>query len=196
MGTRTVKCVVAAVALVALSFAHSATEPQSRSAESLDDYRIVWERNIFSPDRGTRRRQEESEARVKPEYRPERDIVLRGVSERGDRCVAFLENLQSGATTRVQEGEEIARGKVKTITLDRIEYESNGRVTEVAVGQTLEAAVPEAPIDYGAFGDIASSGPPGPAPDTETGTEEGGEPTEDEAAILEKLMRQRQEELQ
>jgi len=203
MTVRTIKYSVFGMALLVLSVVHSVAEVPSQQAQSLEDYKILWERNIFSPDRGARRRQEvEGQARPKPEYRPEQDIVLRGVSQQGERWVAFFENLQSGVTTRVQKGEDLARGKVTAITLDNIEYDVNGETVQVAVGQTLDGGTPEAPVDYGAFQDFVSGEPAVPAGETgtgsgpETGTEEDGEPTEDEAAILEKLMRQRQEELQ
>ena len=203
MTGKTIKYVVMGTTLLALSFVHSAAEAPSQPAQSLEDYRILWERNIFSHDRGARRRQEE-EARAQPkrEHRPEQDIVLRGVSQQGDRWVAFFENLQSGITTRVEKGEDVARGRVTDITLDKIEYELNGQAVPVAVGQTLDGGTPEAPVDYGAFQEFISSEPTIPEGETGTGpssgtaAEEGGEPTEDEAAILEQLMRQREEELQ
>lgn len=197
MSGKTIKYTVTALAVIALSYAHSASGPQVHRTETFEDYKILWERNIFSRDRGLQRRQDEAtKAQPEPEYRPERDIVLRGVSQQGQRWVAFFENLQSGVTTRAQKGDEIARGKVQAISLDRVEYELNGQVVQVAVGQTLDGGTPEAPVDYSAFQEYMSSAPGGSSAEPSTETEEGGEPSADEAAILEKLKRQREKELQ
>ena len=197
MSVKAIRYAMMAMAVIAFSYAHSANSPRMEQPETFQDYSILWERNIFSRSRGVQRQEEErAQEQVKREYRPERDIVLRGVSQQGDRWVAFFENLQSGVTSRAQKGDEIARGKVQAISLDQVEYELNGQVVQVAVGQTLDGGTPEAPVDYSAFQEYMSSAPGGSSAEPSTDTEEGGEPSADEAAILEKLKRQREKELQ
>lgn len=87
---------------------------------------------------------------------PEATFVLKGAVDVGGRLTAFIEDLGAKRVMQVAVGEAIARGKVKTITLDSIEYEAaGGAAKRIEVGQNLMGVVvPPTPTSKPA-------GPPG-----------------------------------
>jgi len=48
-----------------------------------------------------------------------------------------VEDQNTGRITPCRVGEEIAQGKVTRITLDEMDYQSNGRIVHVLIGQNL-----------------------------------------------------------
>jgi hypothetical protein len=87
---------------------------------------------------------------------PEASFVLKGAVDVGGKLTAFVEDLGAKRVVQVAVGEAIARGKVKTITLDSIEYEAaGGGAKRIEVGQNLMGVVvPPTPTSKPA-------GPPG-----------------------------------
>jgi hypothetical protein len=87
---------------------------------------------------------------------PEASFVLKGAVDVGGRLTAFIEDLAAKRVMQVAVGEPVARGKVKTITLDSIEYEAaGGPAKRIEVGQNLMGVVvPPTPTSKPA-------GPPG-----------------------------------
>lgn len=74
-----------------------------------------------------------------PPPRPEQGLVLRGVTLEDETMVAFVEDVPNVKTFRVIEGEHVAnRGQVVEITFDGIDYEYQGHVTSVGLGQNLD----------------------------------------------------------
>jgi hypothetical protein len=71
----------------------------------------------------------------------EASLVLKGTVDVEARMVAFVEDRGAKRVVQLAAGEPVARGKVKTITLDGIEYEAGGNIKRIAVGQNLNGEV-------------------------------------------------------
>jgi hypothetical protein len=69
--------------------------------------------------------------------RAETGLIFNGVTQTANTIDALVEDTISGKVITVHTGDAIARGRVKAITFDTLEYESNGRVTAVQIGQNL-----------------------------------------------------------
>jgi hypothetical protein len=106
------------------------------------DYKIIAQRNIFS--RSRRSFVEKRSDGPKRISRPESYLILRGIVRQGNEYIAFLENTSIGKTIKAKLGDSVAKGKLKSLTLDHIEYESDDNVTKVKVGNTLLGN----PFDY------------------------------------------------
>ena len=157
---------------------------------SVEDYSVLWERSIFSRDRGYRPPEPASVVRERREaYRPERDYVLTGIVQRGEECVAFLEDLRTGETTWAGAGEEIAGGTIKSITLDQVKFEIDGDVKRVKPGDDLAGRAPAPAVEYGSLPEAPTA--EGAGAEEVNGGAEGGDATD----ILEQLKRRREEEL-
>lgn len=92
---------------------------------------------------------------------PDGQIALRGVVlEDNSQYSAFLEDTAGNHTMRVRPGDNVGMGRVKTINLDSLVFETPLRTTHVQVGQNLLGA----PMP-------AASQPPGPS-----GPPQGGPP--------------------
>jgi hypothetical protein len=109
----------------------------SSSAPMPDDFAVLNLRNIFfkghlpSPDAG---QQGSSSFEV---HSVETTYIFNGVTITDGKPVAFLENTDSGAVMQAHVGDTIARGKIVNIALDSLDYQANGRVTRVQIGQNL-----------------------------------------------------------
>jgi len=104
--------------------------------KSIDDYRLLTDRNIFDRNRRAPRppRTDNAPRLLPPD--PDSGIVLTGIAKSADRYVAFFER-PSGATARVGAGEAIGKGKIKALTLNSVQYEREGVVRTVPVGHSL-----------------------------------------------------------
>jgi hypothetical protein len=145
------------------------------SQESLSDYRIIWERNVFLSTRraapvrvpGTRTPQPSD---------PRSNWVLRGVLAQHGGYVAIFENTASGQTMLVRPGDELLGSSVSRITLDGVVLDGKDRVT---VGSTMLGARPVAGVAVSTSPSGGDGGDGGGAGDA------GGE------SVLERLMRRR-----
>jgi len=174
--------------LIASAAPNSAAQPGGASA-LWDDYKVVVERNIFSRDRG-RVREGAPTASPQAPPRPERYIVLTGIVRQGKQLIAFLEDVRTGATTRARIGDALAQGRLTNITLDCVQYESNGETAEIGIGENLEGGA-STPMISQEFFEAAGAAGAAAAP-----TSEGeAAATTDEAAILERLRQKREREL-
>lgn len=91
---------------------------------------------------------------------PEANLGLRGVLVQDGQFTALIEDLASKSAQRLKAGDPLGPGRIATITLDGIGYESGGRTTQVAIGQNLlGAALPPPP----------SPPPPAPPPGGQPG---------------------------
>jgi hypothetical protein len=72
---------------------------------------------------------------------PEASLVLKGIADVEARMVAFVEDRNAKRVVQLAAGEPVARGTVKTINLDGIEYEAAGATRRIAVGQNLNGEV-------------------------------------------------------
>ncbi len=189
MISRLCKCGVAALLLL-VSAADSSGAEGGRAPASWDNYKVVVERNIFHRDR-TRVSKTVLAPADEPAPRAERYVVLTGIAQQDNEHIAFLEDIRTGVTAKARIGDSIAQGQLMSITLDYIEYESNGNIAKIEVGENLEGGVsaPATPLDLsedaGTF-EVSSAETPA------AGETAGGA----EAAILERLRQRRQKELE
>lgn len=117
----------------------AAKGPAARPAPTFDDYRIVFERNIFLKDRAIRR--------VRPSFRPVRpapqsqpaqhQLVLTGVAIRQEIRVAFFEDDQTGGLVKAVVGDVLQGGKLVSISLDGVEFSLDHNTRKVGIGEGL-----------------------------------------------------------
>ena len=69
--------------------------------------------------------------------RAEGDYTLRGVFQRGRRCIAYVENTTSHQAQELNVGEPIGVGKLTSIDLDGVRFDAPGRNMRVEVGQSF-----------------------------------------------------------
>jgi hypothetical protein len=85
-------------------------------------YKLILDRNIFSRDRRPYVPRER-----KTTYRPpppiETDYCLKGIAREREQLTAFIEQISTGIIDRYTLNAKIAKGSIKTITLDMVEYE-------------------------------------------------------------------------
>lgn len=92
---------------------------------------------------------------------PDGQIALRGVVlEDNSQYSAFLEDTAGHHTMRVRPGDSVGMGRVKTINLDSLVFETPLRTTHVQVGQNLLGA----PLPAAAPQPAGPGGPAGPPP--------------------------------
>lgn len=161
-------------------------------SESWEKYKIVIERNIFSRQRGPRieytRQRQVPVAPPAPD--PESYVVLKGIVQENGEFIAFLEDTQSGQILRVRQGDSVVRGKIKSLTLDSIEYEFGDRTMTVTMGLNLQGGM--GGTTFTGMYDLTQTTSTTPA----EGTTESTSPTaEDEAEILRQLMERRQQQV-
>jgi hypothetical protein len=102
------------------------------------DFDILNYRNIFykgylpSPDRPER-----SGPATPERHSAETTLIFNGVTITDGKPTAFLENTEQGTVVQVHVGDPIASGKVVDIALDSLDYQFNGRVIHVQIGQNL-----------------------------------------------------------
>ena len=126
--------------LVAASAGGAAPASQPTSQPAWARYEVVVERNMFSRDRGAAApRRTETTVRARPV--PGRNIVLTGIALQGEEHVAFLEDTLTGTTAETRIGEAVLGGRLTKITLDSIDYEKDGDIVTVEIGQNLGRAL-------------------------------------------------------
>jgi type II secretory pathway component PulC len=166
-----------------------AAEEQTTSQKSYDDYKVIYERNMFSKDR--RPPQEEQQRRVRT-TQVLAIYVLRGIAAQKNERVAFIEEQVSGQTMKAQVGTEVLNGRITEIGPDRVTFEENGLTRYISVGG--EFGKTESTVMTTTTGEEsqeAASTQTQPQTQQPAGTGSSG----DEGDILRKLMERRQSEL-
>jgi hypothetical protein len=154
-------------------------EPKPPAQHTFDDYKVIWEQNMFVKDR--RRPYSTTRNGAGPRGGPPGPIrsaeslfALRGVVlEDGQFLRAYFEDMSDGKMLRLNVGDPIAKGHIAEIAIDAVAYEaSNGQITWVNVGTDLrgQVAVLTSSSDSPR---IATSGPTTSA----SGTGDGGTTT-------------------
>lgn len=192
----------------------SAAEPKPKAEEAVptwERYKVLAQRNMFSKNRG--RSQEESRRERDRERertretpaapREEASIVLIGVVQKDGVPAAILENRSSGKIQTLAKGAAIGAGTIKTISLDSLDFESDGILHVIKVGQTLAGTAPSSAPAASTI--TTTTAPAGTAPATTgtTATAPSGSPASGPAAapsgggdsVLERMRRRRQEEM-
>ena len=105
------------------------------------DFGTLLKRSLFTDARRKGSAKENGLA-IKGEARPEASYVLRGTYLRGRRYTALVEHLPSQQVTSFGIGEAVGRGGLRSISLHGVEFEMNGAVTPIAVGQAFDGLEP------------------------------------------------------
>jgi hypothetical protein len=130
------------------------------------------ERNIFLRERAARRsgnasrRSAPSAAADAGPRSPEQTFVLTGIALQEGRTVAFIENTATGTTERLLPDDPVARGRVARVELDFLDYEVDGNVTRIAIGQNLAGEMAAAPSVATASSAGSKPGPAATGPTT------------------------------
>jgi len=164
---------------------------QAAKPNSWESFNLVLTRNIFSRTRTAwRPRQEEERPRPTVVTRnPEAYHVLKGVVQENDDFYAFIENSQDGTSLQVRRGDPVARGTIKTLTLDGLEYQMEGKdPVVVRVGYDLEGGI--GVLSTSQMFELAST----PSSSTSTSGRSTGSGA-DESEILKRLMEQRKQQV-
>ena len=145
------------------------SQPPRQSSQSTrerysDRYSILTQRNIFLKDRsrGSRNGSDgrggngsTTQSSTQPSHRsPEETLLLRGIVMEQGEVRAYFEDIANSRMVRVGMGETIARGRITSIGLDAVEYETPGsggspsnaggeHRTFVAIGTDLTGKVSE-----------------------------------------------------
>ena len=154
--------------LPALAFLASSAAAQDRGDRGdrgdrafSDKYSTIWLRNIFVRDR-SRITQGTTGSRERPS-RPEQSYLLTGIvlvepsETESPVFLAFIEDGRAGTTKRVKAGDFIVRGKVTQMTIDGLEYESDGRSTHIAIGMNFDGGSQIVRAAYGSPSTMPSS---------------------------------------
>jgi hypothetical protein len=164
----------------------SATAPQ----DGLAAYDIIRQRNIFSRQRIPPRPAGEREAKPVVAPDPETFFLLRGIVQENSEFIAFIEDTQTGRVVRLRQNDSVARGVVKSLSLDSIEYQLGDKTIPVKIGFDLEGGhgttVAGGTLDWPQ--NSAPAAQPAPTGQPQT-------PSSNEADILKRLMEQRRQQL-
>jgi len=157
-------------------------------------YELILQRNIFSRQRTPYRpRDKNSEAQAVVVRNPETHFFLKGVVQEDNVFIAFIEDTQSGGVLRLRQGDRVARGVIKTLSLDALEYQMEDKTISVSLGCDLEGtrgAVTLSAVD--SLNAWQTAAPAGQQVQTQQPTPA---PSGDEAEILKRLMEQRRQQL-
>lgn len=157
--------------------------------DSWAGFEIILKRNIFSRQRMPARQNTQEAAVRSPVVtrNPEAYYILKGVVQENDDFIAFIENSQAGTVLQLRRGDPVARGAIKTLTLDGLEYqmEDNAPVV-VRLGQDLEGGA--GVLTSSQMYELASM----PAPSTPS---QSTESSADTAEIVKRLMEQRKQQM-
>jgi hypothetical protein len=93
-----------------------------------DSYHVLLTRSIFA-EKGATGSHDAALATAK--------LTLKGISQEDNRFTAYVE--AAGHMLELHVGETLAAGYIRRITLHSIEYEADGRLTRVEVGQPFDA---------------------------------------------------------
>jgi hypothetical protein len=154
-------------------------------------YDIILRRNIFSRTRQVFRPREFREERRVVVPNPESYFRLRGITQEDGTFVAFLEDTRTSVVLRLRAGDSVARGAIKSLSLDSLEYQLDERTVTVFMGQDLEggqgAITASELAQWSETAASVSEAPPA--------GETPPQPTGDEADLLRQLMERRRQQL-
>ena len=92
---------------------------------------------------------------------PDGSLALLGIAASNGTSVAFIEDTSSGRTLMCKPGDVAGRGKISRIGFDHIDFDRNGMVMRIEVGQYLNGQAASAtPLPAASSGSAAApSGP-------------------------------------
>jgi hypothetical protein len=169
--------------------------PKVEGSDAWAPYNIILQRNIFSRNRTPFRPRDRSSEAPVVVPNPETHFLLNGVVQENNEFIAFIEDTQSGGVLRLRQGDRVARGAIKTLSLDALEYQLEDKTISIRLGCDLE----------GTRGFVAVSTASAPSASPATTTAPAGQPVQtqqpapapsgDEAEIIKRLMEQRRQQL-
>ncbi len=165
---------------------------QRDDAQFWDNYRVLVEQNIFSRQRGRSLDRDDSKPREVAAPAPESYFVLKGIVRQNEDYVAFLENTRMGETIKARVGDSIARGRLKSLTLDNIEFELDANIIKIGIGDNLQGKAPTLSVTYNELIEWSQSSSGGS--ENEPSGQEKGQSSEDEE-ILRRLIERRRREI-
>lgn len=181
--------VVAALAIALWPAGGLGEEPAQK--DSWEAFKVIVERNMFSRQRGRRAEQAQGEqTRAPVVLSPESYYILKGVAQEDGEFVAFLEDTRRNQILRVRKGDSVARGIVKALTLDAIEYQFGEQITTVAMGYDLQGG--RGAVTLTQIYELSQTY--STIPQQQKSTQPAATP-EEEAEILKQLMERRQQQV-
>ncbi len=164
-----------------------ARRSRSDRGEQWAKYNLIVDRNMFSRTRQGPLSERLVDDRPKVAPNPESYFLLKGIVQEDNHFIAFVEDKRTGSVLRLREGDTVARGLVKSLNLDGLQYQFQDKAISVSLGSDLEGG-------SGAVtaGDLASFSATAAPAASSTGS---APPSADEAEIIKRLMEQRQQQL-
>lgn len=190
---RMVSCMLLAAALgfIITMWAQSGLGQDATGTQDVwAKYQIVLQRNIFSRRRGPIRQMERDEQPrrvVMPD--PESYLLLKGIVQENDTFIGFIEDTRGGEILRVHKGDSMARGVIKALSLDSIEYQLEDRTITVTIGHDLQGG--QGAVTMTQLYELSQTSPT----TSQEGTTQPSSSSEDDADILRQLMERRQQQL-
>ena len=103
-----------------------------------DDYKVIVNQNMFSKNRKAPEVDRPPPPPVIP-ANPESFYILRGITSEDGVFLVFLQDNKQGGVLIKRVGEEVARGKIKSVlSLDTIEYQMGETTKTIQMGYDLE----------------------------------------------------------
>lgn len=107
-----------------------------------DSFGVLLNRSIFASQKYIAKAQQD-----KKPAGSDMGLALDGVVAEDATFVALVEDTTSHKLTRVRVGDPLGRGRVSDISLHGINYEADGGIAQIAVGQTLNGQTALAKAD-------------------------------------------------
>jgi len=205
MISRSGKWLIVPLLLVSLAYGIRAEQQNNENPEVLrdwGDYKVIIERNIFSRNRGrVQRIDNQRVARRIIVPNPESYFVLKGIAREHaggpglapSQFIAFFEDTRSGSIMRTKTEDKIARGTIKKLMLDYVEFQLDPNTTTVIkIGDTLEGRVSSPALTYDNLVEWSQMSPE--ASDSKA-TSDANQPRQQDDEILKLLMERRKTEL-
>lgn len=181
--------------MLALASSVGWTQEEPQAAQELryawSKYELILERNMFSRQRGQRQPERDDGPRrpaVMPN--PESYFRLKGVVQEDGAFIAFVEDTQTNRVLKLRAGDAVARGTVKTLTLDTLEYQREDQVTTIQMGQDLEGG-----LGAVTMGELMEWSPSGSSSSTPAGASPSGTSADEPSDVLKQLLERRQKQL-
>jgi len=176
--------------VITLESAVGLSQETQQPEDPWNKYELILERNMFSRQRGPRVREERNEERREVAMpNPESYFRLRGIVQEDGRFIAFVEDTRSNSVLKLRQGDSVARGTIKGLTLDTVEYQLGDQVTTVRLGFDLEGG--QGAVTMNELMQWSQTA----APAATATTPASEAPTGEAADILKQLMERRRQEM-
>ena len=183
-------------------------ETSSNSEIDFDAFKLIFERNIFDPDRSSRREEDRPVEQTQVESRPVdvESLILLGTISYQRGSFGFFDGSRADFKKTVPLDELIAGFRVTHIDAHRVLLEADGQRLELPVGKQASKREDEEhwkimdridsmPKDRRSVESLSGSDRAGNREVSKSDTGESGEAGTDEGEILKRLMQQREQEL-